>query len=262
MADLSPAHLEELRGAKRVLEHPGIAMRLTNMIGSPLEAGLAYLPADWRARIVGVTRRSLATALDVALLTMGSSVPVPTGDLFHKVAVSVTGGLGGAFGLASLAIELPISTTIMLRSIADVARGQGENLADPATKMACVEVFALGGRSPRDDAAESSYFAIRAALGQVVTEAAQHIATKAGAKSAAPPLVRLVTEVASRFGVVVSEKAAAQAVPIVGAGGGVLVNNLFMDHFQNMARGHFTVRRLERAYGAEAVERAYRSMRT
>jgi hypothetical protein len=35
-----------------------------------------------------------------------------------------------------------------------------------------------------------------------------------------------------------------------------------MDHFQNMARGHFTVRRLERAYGAEAVERAYRSMRT
>ena len=30
-----------------------------------------------------------------------------------------------------------------------------------------------------------------------------------------------------------------------------------MQHFQDMARGHFTVRRLERIYGTEAVRRAY-----
>jgi hypothetical protein len=33
-------------------------------------------------------------------------------------------------------------------------------------------------------------------------------------------------------------------------------NLLFIDHFQDVARGHFIVRRLERAYGAETVRAA------
>jgi hypothetical protein len=36
-----------------------------------------------------------------------------------------------------------------------------------------------------------------------------------------------------------------------------LINYVFIDHFQSMAKGHFTVRRLERTYGAEVVKRAY-----
>jgi hypothetical protein len=35
---------------------------------------------------------------------------------------------------------------------------------------------------------------------------------------------------------------------------------VFIDHFQQMAHGHFTVRRLERKYGASAVERAYQTI--
>ena len=54
-----------------------------------------------------------------------------------------------------------------------------------------------------------------------------------------------------------SEKAAAQAIPIVGAAGGAVINLLFIDHFQTMARGHFTVRRLERQHGVDAVREAY-----
>jgi hypothetical protein len=63
--------------------------------------------------------------------------------------------------------------------------------------------------------------------------------------------------VASRFGITVSEKLAAQAVPIVGAVGGALINSLFLDHFQGMARGHFIIRRLERTYGPELVKQEY-----
>jgi hypothetical protein len=55
----------------------------------------------------------------------------------------------------------------------------------------------------------------------------------------------------------VSQKVAAQAVPILGAFGGAAVNTAFMNHFQSTARAHFTVRRLERAYGAAAVRAAY-----
>jgi hypothetical protein len=35
------------------------------------------------------------------------------------------------------------------------------------------------------------------------------------------------------------------------------VNYAFIEHFQDVARGHFTVRRLERAYGEELVRSEY-----
>ena len=74
-------------------------------------------------------------------------------------------------------------------------------------------------------------------------------------------LVRLITQVASRFGAVVTQKAAAQTIPVIGALGGAAVNYAFIDHFQSVARGHFTVRRLERKYGKEIIFAAYEEAR-
>ena len=48
-----------------------------------------------------------------------------------------------------------------------------------------------------------------------------------------------------------------QALPVIGALGGAAVNYAFMEHFQDVARGHFTVRRLERTYGKELVRSEY-----
>jgi hypothetical protein len=93
-----------------------------------------------------------------------------------------------------------------------------------------------------------------------VAEATKHLAQKGLGKGVAPPLVRLVTLIGSRFGIVVSEKAAAQAIPILGAAGGALINTVFIGHYQDMARGHFIVRRLERAHGPEAVREAYEAL--
>ena len=73
-------------------------------------------------------------------------------------------------------------------------------------------------------------------------------------------LVRFVAQISSRFGALVSEKVAAQAVPVIGAAGGAGINLLFLDHFQETARGHFIVRRLERAYGKDVVQQAYREL--
>jgi hypothetical protein len=69
--------------------------------------------------------------------------------------------------------------------------------------------------------------------------------------------VIFVTQVAARFGLVVSQKVAAQALPVVGALGGAAVNYAFIEHFQDVASGHFTVRRLERLYGKEKVRSEY-----
>jgi hypothetical protein len=148
----------------------------------------------------------------------------------------------------------------MLRSIADIARSEGEDVGAVETKIGCLQVFALGGKSGRDDASEVGYFAIRSALAKQVSEAVRYITQRGLAEEGAPAIIRLITVISSRFGVTVTEKVAAQAVPLVGAAGGLLVNSVFMDHFQNMARGHFIVRRLERAYGIDTVERHYNNI--
>ena len=58
-----------------------------------------------------------------------------------------------------------------------------------------------------------------------------------------------------------SEKAAAQLVPVAGAVGGLALNVLFTKYFQRLAEGHFTVRRLERKYGADLVRQQYIAQR-
>ena len=201
-------------------------------------------------------------ALDVAVNSISSETSRKsnlTRDRAHKFAAATSGAVGGAFGLFALSVELPISTTIMLRSVADIAKSEGENIQHIETRLACLTVFAMGGRSAGDDAAESGYFAARLAMSGAVSEASKFLAEKGMSKAGAPALVRLTSLIASRFGIVVSEKAAAQAIPIIGAASGALINTLFIEHFQNMARGHFIVRRLEKIHGAEPVRLAYLS---
>ncbi|HEX6634787.1 MAG TPA: EcsC family protein [Usitatibacter sp.] len=258
---LTKQALEELGSAKQALENPGIAARLSALAGSPVEKGMKMLPPGVQATVHSATQAALQRALAVAVKSLGSRRGAAPRDGLHRLAAALTGAAGGAFGLPALAVELPVSTTLMLRSIADIAAANGEDPRETETKLACLTVFALGSpRDRRDDPAESGYFAVRSALAAAVTEASKHLAQKGLAKGGAPALVRLIALIGARFGIVVSEKAAAQAVPILGAAGGALVNTVFIGHYQDMARGHFTVRRLERAYGEDEVRAAYESL--
>jgi hypothetical protein len=259
---LSPAELDQLRVAQELLENPGLAAKVSSVVGAPIEKGLEMLPKRWKPKVLNATRKAIETALDVAVGTIDSESTKSPSDWWHKLAVGATGAAGGAFGLVALAIELPVSTAIMLRSIADIARSEGEEILSPAVRLECIQVLALGGETAKDDAAETGYFAARAAMAKAVSEAVQHIAKRGIADKGAPAIVRLITAVASRFSITVSEKVAAQAIPVVGALGGAFINTLFMDHFQRMARGHFIVRRLERIHGQDAVRRAYEELRT
>lgn len=252
--------LSDLKKAKMLLENPGIAAKITNLLGTPIEKGLELLPDNWNVTIGEATQAALSKAVQAAVLTMKDSPGKESSDIWHKLAVATTGSMGGFFGLPALAIELPISTTVMLRSIADIARSEDEPIAQIESKLACIEVFALGGSSKGDDAAESGYFAVRAALAQSITNATKHIARNGLIEEGSPALVRLIIKIAERFSIQVSEKAAAQAVPAIGAAGGAIINTLFIDHFQDMARGHFVVRRLERKYGKEIVEETYKAI--
>ncbi len=254
----TPEDVGELREAQRLLENPGLAIRLTSALGTPVEKGLKLLPEDWSDKVQGAVEVSLQKAMEVAVQTLGSRKKPRRARLFlHKAAAMGSGGAGGVFGLAGIAVELPVSTTIMLRSIADIARSEGADLANLEVRLDCLQVFAMGGRTPIDDASETGYYALRALLATTLNEAAAFIAKKGLTRQGAPALVRFLSVIASRFSAVVSEKIAAMAVPAIGAAGGAMINMVFISHFQNMARGHFTIRRLERKYGPEAVRRKY-----
>jgi hypothetical protein len=143
----------------------------------------------------------------------------------------------------------------------DIARGEGENIHTVETQLACLEVFALGSNSQTDNDAETGYYATRTALARAVSEAAKYIAEKGIAEEGAPAIVRLISKIAIRFSVPVSEIFAAQSIPAIGAAGGAAINLIFINHFQDMARGHFTIRRLERKYGTKVVQSEYERLR-
>jgi hypothetical protein len=255
---LSPEELSDLKTAKGLLENPGLAARVSTLVGTPVEVMLKKLPSSVHGTIQSATRTAIEKALDVAILTMKDGYEKePSSDLWHKLAAGTSGAVGGFFGLPALALELPVSTTIILRSIADIARSEGEDLRQPDIRLQCLQVLALGGTSKSDDVAEAGYFAARAALAKAVSEAAEHLAKKGLTHQGAPAVVRLISQIAARFSIVVSEKVAAQAVPVVGALGGAAINTLFMNHYQDMGRGHFIVRRLERLHGQEEIRRLY-----
>jgi hypothetical protein len=259
IAGLSDEDRDALRRAVIALERPSLVARLANIVGRPLEVLGNSLPAPVRDAVSSAAEAALRASLRVALTTLRKE-GAPSPRALHGALAAASGAVGGALGLATLPVELPISTTLMLRAIAEIARSEGEDLADPEAALACVQVFALGGRSDADNLAESGYFAVRSALAKSVSDAARFV-TERGVAEGAPALVRLAAQIASRFGVVVSQKVAAQAVPVVGAIGGAAVNAAFMNHFQAIARGHFTVRRLERAYGKVPVQVAYDDIR-
>lgn len=254
------ADIKELQLAKNLLENPGITAKITNYIGEPIEKGLNKLPEKWKEKIGGITEKSLITASEAAIFTLSNVPHRKSSNIWHKVGVAISGGVGGFLGLPALVVELPISTTIMLRSIADIARSHGEFIDHMETKMACLEVFALGGNNTSDDGSESGYFIVRALLSKTVAESAEFIAVKGLAEKGMPVLLRFLTKVAERFSIQITEKVAAQAIPIVGAAGGAIINTIFIDHFQDMATGHFIVRKLERKYGKAQIKELYNSL--
>lgn len=234
----------DLQAAKQLLEHPGLAMKIASAIGMPLETMMRWLPRRAEKMIGEITRTALDKAAAAAIYTMHDAPGEAASNRWHTLAVAASGAGGGFFGVIGLPVELPISTAIMLRSIADIARSEGFSLDVRDTRAHCIAVLALGGKSAADDAADAGYLAARAGLAQAISEG--------GAK--------LITSVAARFSIQVSEKVAGQAVPVVGAASGAIINTLFIRHFQDMARGHFIYQRLARTHGADAVDALYKEL--
>ncbi|SFS12597.1 EcsC family protein [Sphingomonas jatrophae] len=249
--------LAELRAIAALHEGArGPLMRLVAQASGAAGSVIERLPESWRGTIETASAAALEQAWRLAAVSQPQADGAgwlhrarawAAGEQWHRVTAAVSGALGGAGGIATTLVDLPVTTTLILRSIQEIAREHGEDPADPAVRSACIAVFGLGGPLRDDDDADTGLWAARLALGG-----------KVGAQA--------VAAVLPRFGVMVSEKLLAQATPLIGAAIGAAINPLFTAYYQAMAHVHFRLRALERTHDPEALsacfERIVRSRAT
>jgi hypothetical protein len=256
---IAPEHQKALQIARTYLERPDFAARLAEYAGRPVEHIFRVMPRAANARLNKVVETTILSCLKLAIGSLRERPRRRPASRRSSVLAGINGGVSGFFGLAALPVELPLTTTLMLREIADIARHHGEDLSNLEARLACIEVLGLGTRRPQGGI-EVGYYASRAMLSKLVADASSHLIERGVTGVSAPAVSSLLAEIIRRFGLVASERVAASALPVAGALGGATVNFLFMNHFQRVAHGHFTIRRLERHYGKEIVHGYYQSL--
>ncbi len=256
---LTPHEQDQLwRAAIVMADSRGLVMRLTSMFGRRIEAlrsrvsktgehfgGAAW--ADLTRRAQDAVEDTLWNSYNLAIFGLNAVPRVarpsrPRNNSAHRLATAASGFASGFVGLPGVLFDIPFTTTAILRSIAQVARDNGEDIEAEDTKRACLEVLAFGGPNSEDDETEIGYWAARLGM--------NHLAVNL-----------LIKGAAGRFGFLLSEKFMAQAVPIVGAITGGALNYAFTDYYQKMAQIHFCLRALDRRTGQPlAVRKCFTDM--
>src|SRR5437868_4748640 len=147
---MDKSDLDALRDAVQLLEHASLPARLANMIGKPVELLGRALPAGASQAIAAATTKSLEAAVKVALLTIRGGSQASS-QMLHRALAVTSGAAGGAFGILSLPLELPVSTVIFLWSLVDIARSGAEHLADRESSLSRIDSFSLGGETSAED---------------------------------------------------------------------------------------------------------------
>jgi hypothetical protein len=259
---------KDLKMAAELLTTPSITAQISNIVGSPLEKIVENLPTKLRNSIQETVSSALHKAINGAVKTMDKK-PTKASTIKHKLMAASSGALGGVFGAPALILEIPISTTIIMRAVADIARSEGFDIEDMETKRMCLEVFSLGGITKADDGSDTGYYFTRVALNEIMKSFNKElgkIITKEGIVKGFSPaqvggvMAKLVEAVATKFGIVITGKIASQIVPVVGAVTGATINSLFIDYYQDMALGHFTIKRLEKKYDFDHLREEFEKL--
>jgi len=213
----------------------GLLMRGILFVGGQVEDGMKLLPAPMRAQIEGAARVALQHSYDLAAKSRGPGLTGRiAGDRAHKVMAAISGALGGLGGLGTALAELPVATTVIFRAVQGVAAQHGEDPLSTETRLECLRVFGSGGPETADDSIDTSFIGARLSLSGAAVQ-------------------KLIARVAPHFAAVMSQKLAAQTVPVLGAAAGAGTNYAFMAYYVEMAHVHFGLRRLTRTHGDEAV---------
>ncbi|MER5171726.1 EcsC family protein [Thioclava kandeliae] len=218
--------MRELDGlARRYRSASGPGMQLLSYLGGSAETLLNKLPSPVRGGLEGITARALQTALAAAGRSRGVVEDKP--DWLNRALTTAMGAAGGFAGLPGAAAELPLTITMLLRSIQGIAAEHGFDPASDEVKTECLRIFASAGPLEGDDGTDVGLIATRVTL-------------------TGSSMQGLIAKVAPRLSAVLGQKLAAQAAPLLGAVAGAAVNYTFTSYYQDVARVHFGLKRLAR----------------
>lgn len=229
--------------AQRHQSAGNVGIQVLNLIGARAETLLSQLPEGVRGKLGESTEQALRAAMQAAHLSR--DVMTETPGWWSRALTTAMGAAGGLGGLPTALAELPITTTVLLRAIQDVAVEHGFDPAEPGVQYDCIQIFAAAGPLDHDDGSDLAFLTTRVA----VTGKAVHA---------------LVARVAPRLATVLGQKLAAQTVPILGAAAGAATNYAYTSYYQQMAHVHFGLRRLaiEADRDHEDLVNAFRDMVT
>ncbi|MGC1498119.1 MAG: EcsC family protein [Sulfitobacter sp.] len=215
------ARLDEI--AKRYKQAGGVGINVLNLIGGQADGLIDRLPAPVRRNLEAATVKALNHAMKAA---HSSRKMVPDQkNWLNQAASAAMGAAGGAGGLPTALAELPVTTTLLLRVIQGVAVEHGFDADAENVQFDCVHVFSAAGPLSGDDGADLGFLSARIALSGRAMQA-------------------VIAKVAPRLAVVLGQKLAAQAVPVLGAVAGAATNYAYTSYYQDMAHVHFGLRRL------------------
>ena len=217
--------------AARQLRANGPLMRAINKFGGKLEGQMAHLPKGLRRQIERITTDALTRAVSVA----GHGRHAPNfGPKAAPALAAFTGAVGGAGGIVTALAELPVTITVILHAILRAAEAEGFDTTLPEVRAEALRVLLAGGPLDADDGINTSFIGARMTL-------------------TGPALHKLLAKIVPGFATVLSQKLAAQAVPLLGALTGAGLNAAFLTHYRELAHIRFGLLRLTVLHGAEPV---------
>lgn len=209
--------------AKRHAAAGNVGIQILNVVGGQAEGLLDRLPRGIRDRLGDGTEQALKLAMTTAQHSRKVVGEQPA--WLTRVVTTAMGAAGGFGGLPSALAELPITTTILLRAIQDVAAEHGFDAAEHGVMFDCIQVLAAAGPLDHDDGSDVAFLSTRLAVTGATLQA-------------------LIARVAPRLATVLGQKLAAQTVPVLGAAAGAATNYAYTSYYQQMAQVHFGLRRL------------------
>jgi hypothetical protein len=212
----------------------GPVMRLLNTVSKAAESALTGVPSEFRAPLESAVTQALEAANGVAAKSSA------LGERGSMTAVMATGAAGGAGGFATAIVELPFTITLLLNAIQSEARAAGLDLEEDWVRAECLRVFAAGSPLAMDDGVNTSFIAMRfAATGATMQN--------------------LIKSIAPKLALVLGQKVAAQAVPLVGSISGAALNLAFLNYYREIARIRFALLNLSEVHGTERVLSAFQA---
>ena len=221
-------HAEVDRLAHRYLDAGGVAMELLAALGGKAEGLLDRLPGGLRGRMDDIVLAALNRSFDAASRSRG--MVRGRGDMFNRLLSTTSGAVGGFAGIGGAMLELPVTVTLLLRAILDIAAEHGFDPASDEMRREALHVFAVAGPLADDDGTDLGLLVAR------MTVTGHTVQT-------------LIAKVAPKLSVSLAQKLAAQTVPVFGALAGATINYSFARYYQELARVHFGLLRLSRETG-------------